>query len=137
MVTEMTITPVLENYLKTILELNESKGEARVTEISNRFGVTKATVSQTIKKLMKYGLAEKDEHGSILLTDFGKAKAIEIRNRNLVIKGFLTEVLGVNKKISEKDACKMEHLVSCETIEKLEGYLLQLNRKVQITPLRH
>ena len=125
MVTEMTITPALENYLKTILELNEYKGEARVTGISNRLSVTKATVSQTVKKLMKYGLAEKDAYGSILLTDSGKAKAIEIRNRNLVIKDFLTEVLGVDKQVSEKDACKMEHLVSCETLEKLEGYLLK------------
>jgi Mn-dependent DtxR family transcriptional regulator len=119
----MTITPALENYLKIILELNERKGEARVTSISERFGVTKATVSQTVKKLIKYGLAEKDEHGAIRLTDSGKAKAIEIRNRNLVIKDFLTEVLGVNKQVSEKDACKMEHLVSCETLEKLKGYL--------------
>ena len=121
----MTITPALENYLKIILELNENKGEARVTGISIRLGVTKATVSQTVKKLMKYGLAEKDTNGSILLTDAGKTKAIEIRNRNLVIKGFLTEVLGVDKQVSEKDACKMEHLVSCETLEKLEGYLLK------------
>lgn len=55
----MTITPALENYLKIILELNESKGEARVTSLSERFGVTKATVSQTVEKLMKYGLAKK------------------------------------------------------------------------------
>ncbi len=125
MVTEMTITPALENYLKAILELNESKGEARVTGISSKLSVTKATVSQTVKKLMKYGLVKKDEHGSILLTDSGETKASEIRNRNLVIKGFLTEVLGVDKQVSEKDACKMEHLVSCETLEKLEGYLLK------------
>ena len=121
----MTITPALEDYLKTILELNENKGEARVTGISNKLNVTKATVSQTVKKLMKYGLAEKDAQGSILLTDSGKAKAIEIRNRNMVIKGFLNEVLGVDKKMSEKDACRMEHLVSCETLEKLEEYLLK------------
>lgn len=124
-VTEMTITPALENYLKIILELNEGKGEARVTRISESFGVTKATVSQTVKRLMNYGLVTKDVKGAILLTDFGKEKATEVRNRNLVIKGFLTEVLGVNKQISEKDACKMEHLVSCETLEKLEKYLLK------------
>lgn len=121
----MTITPALENYLKIILELNENDAEARVTSISERFGVTKATVSQTVKKLMNYGLVTKDVSGAILLTDFGKEKAIEVRNRNLVIKGFLTQVLGVDNQVSEKDACKMEHLISCETIEKLEGYLLK------------
>jgi len=120
----MIITPTLENYLKIILELNEIGGEARVTSISKRFGVTKATVSQTIKRLVNYGLVAKDVSGEILLTNSGKEKAIKVRNRNLVIKGFLTEVLGVDKQVSEEDACKMEHLISCETIEKLEGYLL-------------
>ena len=121
----MAITPALENYLKIILELNEIGGEARVTSISERFGVTKATVSQTVKKLMNYGLVAKDANGAILLTNFGKEKAIEVQNRNLIIKGFLTEVLGVDKQVAEKDACKMEHLISCETIQKLEGYLLK------------
>ena len=125
MVIEMTITPAWENYLKIILELNESNGEARVTGISTRFGVTKATVSQTVKKLMNHGLVIKDVNGAILLTDSGKAKAIEVRNRNLIIKDFLTEVLGVDNKVSERDACKMEHLVSRETIEKLKGHLLK------------
>jgi DtxR family Mn-dependent transcriptional regulator len=122
----MAITPALENYLKIILELNEIGGEARVTSISERFGVTKATVSQTVKRLMKHGLVTKDMNGAILLTDLGKEKAIDVRSRNRVIQGFLTEVLGVDKQISEKDACEIEHLISCQTLEKLEGYLFKL-----------
>ncbi len=121
----MAITPALENYLKIILELNEFGGEARVTSISERFGVTKATVSQTVKRLMKHGLVAKDMNGAILLTDLGKKKAIEVRSRNRVIQGFLTEVLGVDKQISEKDACELEHLISCQTLKKLEGYLFK------------
>jgi DtxR family Mn-dependent transcriptional regulator len=121
----MAITPALENYLKIILELNEIGGGARVTSISKRFGVTKATVSQTVKRLMKHGLVTKDMNGAILLTDLGKEKAIEVRSRNRVIQGYLTEVLGVDKQISEKDACEIEHLISCQTLEKLEGYLLR------------
>lgn len=121
----MAITPALENYLKIILELNEFGGEARVTSISERFGVTKATVSQTVKRLMKHGLVTKDMNGAILLTDLGREKAIEVRSRNRVIQGFLTEVLGVDKQISEKDACEIEHLISYQTLEKLEGYMLK------------
>ena len=122
----MAITPALENYLKIILELNEFGGEARVTSISERFGVTKATVSQTVKRLMKHGLVTKDMNGAILLTDLGREKAIEVRSRNRVIQGFLTEVLGVDKQISEKDACEIEHLISYQTLEKLEGYMLKI-----------
>ncbi len=60
-----------------------------------------------------------------MLTDLGKEKAIEVRSRNQVIQGFLTEVLGLDNQISEKDACEMEHLISCQTLEKLERYLLK------------
>lgn len=125
LVIEVSITPALEDYLKIILELTESEGEARVTRISQRFGVTKATVSQTVKKLMNYGLVTKEEHGPIFLTDTGREKAAAVRNRNLIIKCFLTRVLGVDKKVSEMDACKMEHLFSGETMEKLESFLLK------------
>jgi len=126
----MTITPAWENYLKTILELSIQNGEARVTDISARLGVTKATVSQTVKKMMDYGLTEKSLYGSVFLTDAGKAKAMEVQNRNAVIRRFLTDVLGVNRRTSEADACKMEHLVSSETLTKLEEYLTNAERGV-------
>ena len=84
---KLAITSALENYLKILLELNEFGGEARVTSIFERFGVTKATVSQTVKRLMKHDLVTKDMNGAILLTNLGKGKAIEVRNCNRVIQG--------------------------------------------------
>ena len=117
------ITPVLENYLKTILKMNRSGGEARVTRLAKCFGVTKATVSQTVKKLIRYGLLKKDACRCLRLTEEGKAKAVEIQKRNQILLCFLTDVLGIDKQTSEKDACKMEHYVSLETLQKLEGCL--------------
>jgi len=129
----MMITPVLENYLKTILKMNRSDGEARVTRLAGYFGVTKATVSQTVKKLMQYGLLQKDARGCLWLTEQGKAKAVEVQNRNRIILCFLTDVLGLDRQISERDACKMEHYVSLETLQKLEGCLPgQTARKQEI-----
>jgi DtxR family Mn-dependent transcriptional regulator len=115
----MMLTPVLEDYLKIILELDENKGIARVTDIAERLGVSKPTVSQTVKKLVTFGLAQKEKGGPILLTDSGKEQAIKIQNRNHIIKGFLTTVLGVDSKTSEKDACMMEHFLSSQTLEKI------------------
>ncbi len=117
---KMTLTPVLENYLKIILKLRENKGEARVTDIAKRLGVSKATVSRTVKKLAAFGLVQKENYGSIRLTESGKEQAIDIQNRNLLIKRFLTEVLGVDSKSSEIDACSMEHIISAQTLEKIE-----------------
>lgn len=117
------ITPVLENYLKTILKLNKGETKARVTNLSKIMHVSKPTASQNIKRLMKQSMVRKQANGVIVLTDSGRTKAIEIRNRNLLIKDFLTKILGVDKETSEKDACSMEHLLSCETLGKIETYL--------------
>ncbi len=132
----MALTPVREDYLKVILELNESKGVARVTDIADRLDVTKATVSQTISKLIALRLVTREKDRTVFLTDDGRQKADTIRKRNLLLKKFLTEILEVDHSTSEKDACMMEHLVSCETLEKLEGYLQKTNKQMQINFVR-
>lgn len=122
----MTLTPVWENYLKVILELYENRGVARVTDIAEIFGVTKATVSKTVKKLIFIGLVQKEKYGPIWLTDSGKAWAVTIRNRNIIIKDFLIEVLGIDSKVSEKDACMMEHVISSQALERIEAIIKKL-----------
>ena len=116
---EMKLTPVLENYLKVILELKGEKGEARVTDIARRFDVSKATASKTVKKLAVFGLVQKENYGLIFLTESGREQAVDIKNRNIIIKRFLTEILGVDSKSSERDACRMEHIISSQILEKI------------------
>jgi DtxR family Mn-dependent transcriptional regulator len=120
----MDLTPVREDYLKVILELSERNGTARVTDIAERLCVTKATASQTVSKLIAMCLVTREKDRTVFLTDNGRQRADTIRERNLVLKKFLTEILEVDRSTSEKDACMMEHLVSGETIEKLQIYLL-------------
>lgn len=102
------------------MALCENKGKARVTDIAKRLDVSKATVSKTVKKLAVSGLVQKENYGSILLTELGKERAVDMQNRNLIIKRLLTEVLGVDSKSSEIEACSMEHIISAQTLEKIE-----------------
>ena len=53
----------------------------------------------------------------------GRRAAEDVKKRHAILSRFLTQVLGVNPKIADMDACKMEHAVSRETLEKLHDYL--------------
>ncbi|HSW59030.1 MAG TPA: metal-dependent transcriptional regulator [Dehalococcoidales bacterium] len=117
------VTPAMQDYLEAMLSLSESKDEIRVTDLAARLSIAKATVAQGIEHLKKHGLVLQEKYGPVELTASGKAMAVEVRWRHVKLKQFLTEVLNVDAKIAEKDACLMEHLVSQHTMNRLMHFL--------------
>ncbi|MDP4279368.1 MAG: metal-dependent transcriptional regulator [Dehalococcoides mccartyi] len=117
------ITPAMQDYLETMLSLSESVNEIRVTDIAAKLSIAKATVTQGIEYLKKHGLVLQEKYGPVELTASGKAMAVEVRWRHRKLKQFLTEVLSVDAKIAEKDACLMEHVVSKHTMNRLMHFL--------------
>ncbi len=113
----------MEDYLEAILSLYEELKEVRVTDIASKLQVTKASVTQAIQSLKKDGLVTQEKYGLVELTQKGKSLAEKVKYRHLILKKFLIEVLGVNPKIAEKDACLMEHVVSLQTMEKLIEFM--------------
>lgn len=118
-----TITSSMQDYLETILNLSEKSDAVRVTDIADKLNIAKASVTQAISGLKKMGLVTQDRYGPVELTLIGKEMALKVRHRHRTLRKFLVEVLGVNLKIAEKEACLMEHVVSPQTIEKLVGFL--------------
>jgi DtxR family Mn-dependent transcriptional regulator len=118
-----TITPAMQDYLKTMLSLSESMDEIRVTDIASMLSLAKATVAQGIDHLKKHGLVIQEKYGPVELTATGKQVAREVRWRHGKLKQFLIDVLAVDPKIAEKDACLMEHVVSAHTMSRLMKYL--------------
>ncbi len=117
------ITPVTEDYLKIIMELINENGEARVTDIAERLNVKKPTVTQTIEKLTAMGLVVRESYGPVYLTSKGVEKASAIYEKYTTVRDFFITALGVDKTDSERNACSIEHIVSHETIEKMEYFL--------------
>jgi DtxR family Mn-dependent transcriptional regulator len=64
---------------------------------------------------------EHKRYGTVILTERGKEKAAEIRGRYDFLVSFLQDVVGVNVETAEQDDCKMEHIVSEETIQKMKN----------------
>jgi DtxR family Mn-dependent transcriptional regulator len=113
------MTQSLEDYLKIISFLAD-EGPVRMTDIASRLRVTKPSVAAALKILKDLGFLEHERYGTVVLTDRGTRRAAEIRERYDFLIFFLRNIGGVSVETAEKDACRMEHILSPETIEKLK-----------------
>jgi DtxR family Mn-dependent transcriptional regulator len=114
------MSPSLEDYLKTIGRLAE-KGNVRVTDIALHLGVSKPSVFTALKTLSAKGLVNHERYRLVSLTREGKRQFDEIWIRYTAALAFLQRTLGVSTEIAEKDACKLEHILSDETLKKLRA----------------
>jgi DtxR family Mn-dependent transcriptional regulator len=124
----MTMTPSLEDYLEMVSFLSDD-GEVRVTDIASRLGVSKPSVLTALKTLEEEGLLEHERYRRVNLTREGARQAAEIRERHSTLTVFLQQIIGVSAETAEKDACKMEHLLSEETLKKIKT-LVKSKKKV-------
>jgi Mn-dependent DtxR family transcriptional regulator len=111
-----------EMYLETILTLSQSKGRVRSIDVSEHMGYSKPSVSRAVGILKANGYIEVDTDGSLILTESGRAVAMKIYERHRVISTFLIG-LGVSSEAASADACKIEHVISDETFEKIKENL--------------
>jgi DtxR family Mn-dependent transcriptional regulator len=115
-----TMTQSLEDYLEMVSFLADN-GEVRVTDIAARLTVSKPSVLTALRVLEEQGLVEHERYRRVSLTAKGKTLAAEIRERHLFLTAFLRDTAGVSPDTAEKDACKMEHVLSAETVDKLRA----------------
>ncbi|MDR2759036.1 MAG: metal-dependent transcriptional regulator [Spirochaetaceae bacterium] len=113
------MTQSLEDYLEMVSFLAD-EGEVRVTDIAARLKVSKPSVLTALKTLEEQGLLEHERYSNVALTPKGVAHAADIRERHYFLTSFLRDTVGVSPVTAEKDACKMEHVLSEETVKKLK-----------------
>jgi DtxR family Mn-dependent transcriptional regulator len=121
----LPISASLQDYLEVIHELSRSQGPVRVTDIAVRLDLAKASVTQAVTVLREQGLVEQERYGPVALTEKGRRYALTVSHRHTVLSSFLVEVLGLDRETAEKDACRMEHAVSGETIDRLVAFLIE------------
>lgn len=109
-----------ENYLETILILQNKTGFVRSVDIATEMDFTKPSISRAMSILKKAGMITMEDSGQILLTEQGYQKATEVYNRHRLISAYLEKILGVPKEIADKDACRIEHIISEESFNKIK-----------------
>jgi DtxR family transcriptional regulator, Mn-dependent transcriptional regulator len=131
---QMTVSPAVtintEDYLEAILRLITEKGAARVRDIAAALAVHKSTVSQNLKTLAEKGLVKYSRYETTTLTASGQKIAEDISRRHQVIGQFLEEILGVDEAAAQANACRMEHILDAEVLERLSLFVAFANAHV-------
>ena len=111
-----------EMYLETIYVLNKKSDSVRSIDVCEYMGYSKPSVSRAVGILKKGEYITVDENGYITLTEKGKTEAEKIYERHDVIAKFLM-TLGVSEQTAIDDACKIEHVISDESISAIKKKL--------------
>lgn len=112
----------LEDYLETILILQNKLGNVRSIDIVNEMDYTKPSVSVAMKKLREKNLITMNENNYISFTEEGKKRAEAVLERHNVLTKLLT-TLGVDPQIAREDACRIEHDLSEETFNAIKKHV--------------
>ena len=108
-----------EDYLETILVLQKKLGMVRSVDVARHMEVSKPSVCHAVNILKDGGFLTMDEDHFLHLTDVGREVAEKIYERHC----FFTEQLiaaGVDPKTAEADACRIEHIISDESFDRLK-----------------
>ena len=121
----MVIHESAEDYLESILILQEQCGSVRSIDIVNKLGYSKPSVSIAMKKLRESGYISMAADGTITLNDSGMEIASRIYGRHKTITR-LFQHLGVSPEQAAFDACKVEHDLSQETFDRICAFVEQV-----------
>ena len=111
-----------ENYLETILMLEQKNGTVRSIDIANELEFSKPSVSRAMSILRTAGYITMDKNNLILLTEEGRRRAEAIYDRHCTLTRFL-EALGVSAEKDAADPCRMKNIISEETFDRIKDFL--------------
>ena len=114
----MKIQKSAQDYLETMLMLQQGRGYVRSIDVADHLGVTKPSVSYATKRLRENGYITMDSDGLISLTQAGLDIAQSMFRRHTVLTGVLMSLV-VDEETAREDACKIEHDISEKTFEAL------------------
>jgi Mn-dependent DtxR family transcriptional regulator len=118
----MNIYESAEDYLESILVIQQRKGVVHSIDIGEEKGFSKASVSIAMKKLREEHLITVDDDGILLLTEEGRNIAQKTLEKHEFLTNFFIKI-GVEPKLAEDEACEIEHSINEETFEKMKAYL--------------
>lgn len=113
-----------ENYLETILVLQQRNGSVRSIDIAAELEFSKPSVSVAMKNLREKGCITVDGDGIISLTPEGRRIAEGVYERHILFTQWLIS-LGVDPDVAAEDACRIEHVISEESFRAIQRHVGQ------------
>lgn len=126
--TELHLTMANEDYLEAMVRIEAERGISegeglRSVDVAQLLDVSKASVNKAITALKTQGLVEQSHYGKVLLTEQGRHIGEAVWSRHRLLRSFLVDELGVDFEVADVEACKMEHALSEDTMNRWISYL--------------
>ncbi|MCK9580649.1 MAG: metal-dependent transcriptional regulator [Methanoregula sp.] len=105
----------LEEYLESILDIEEMDGIAKTSAIAKCMKVAPASVTEALQTLADKGYVHYQPYKGATLTGLGREMARKVKRRHRLLEVFLNDVLHISQENIHDEACRMEHTLSEET----------------------
>ena len=123
------LSPALENYLEIIFLEEAKEGAARASSIADAAGVSRSTVTSTLKSLKSMGLVEYEPYSLVHLTEEGRIIGRDITHRHIIFREFFLHVLQLEESQADAVACELEHVVPPHVIRRWGQFVLYLRNR--------
>lgn len=117
------ITSGLEDYLELIHNKISQNIEIKAIDIAHEFNISRSSVSEALSRLADMDFIIYEGRKGIKITQKGIKQAKKISNKHKILSDFFIKILGAEEALANKNACKIEHVIDDELIEKINKYL--------------
>ena len=128
----LNLSSGLEDYIEAIYIADINKTQLKGAELARNLNISRASVSEALRRLMSLELIHYESYGEIKLTEKGKKEAIRVFHKHNIIKEFFEKILLISPNEAEEIGCKIEHILPKHVIEKMRQYTLFSDRHPDI-----
>lgn len=113
----------LEDYIEVIYNSIKYNESVKAVDIARALHVSRASVTEALNRLSDKGLINYGRYQTITITDMGVKIARDVVNRHSSLSSFFENILGAAPSDAEENACRIEHIISAELLDRVEAYL--------------
>lgn len=118
----MMKTKTVEEYIEVIYALQKGHGHVHTNDLASTLGVAPPSATEMLQKLADKNLVNYVPYRGVTLTKDGERIAKELMRKHKTLGEFL-EIIGVERKDADIDACQIEHHVSPKTMSQLNKFV--------------
>jgi len=117
------LTSGLEDYIEAISNHLKKNNKVRAIDIARELNVSRASVSEALKRLDELGYINYGRYGNLSITKDGEIAAESVIKRHQLLHKFLCDILGLDDKEASENACRIEHVISEKFLDKLQKFV--------------
>lgn len=117
------LTASLEDYLEAIYNLENNNQTVKPVDISKMFNISRASVTEALKKLTNKGLINYGRYEMLSLTEQGLSMAQNIVSKHKILQDFFEFELGLPTEEASLNACRIEHVITDNAYQRISEYI--------------